>query len=152
LFCDDFLHEIYIGETWSASVHTFSDLGDVRFQGLNSSQTLKHYGEIAWLIQEMSQHPSQLGDIQFALWAVNDPAVASQSGYNSDSAYWLSQAENKTYTPAMFGNFEILTPTSSAVTSAQEMFVPTATPEPASLFLFGTGLIGMATLVRKRLK
>jgi len=149
LACDDFLHEITWGETWTATVSTFQDLSQVRFQAGTPSLTFQRYGEMAWLLEQMSQNPSQAGDIQFALWSIPDPAVQSQPGFTPGSAHWLTLAENKTYTPGGFWRFEILTPTDPTANSAQEMFIERPTPEPASLALFGTGLLGLAAFVRK---
>jgi hypothetical protein len=42
LVCDDFDHETYIGESWTATVSTLSDLSSVRFQQGTPTETLGH--------------------------------------------------------------------------------------------------------------
>lgn len=149
LYCNDFTHEIVTGESWLAVVSNFQDLSQVRFPGVTSTQTEQRYGEMAWLVEQIIKHPTQAGDINFALWAIADPAVTQQPGFTPNSALWLATAESKTYSAAMFKNIEILTPISPTPNSAQEMLIQTATPEPASLALFGTGMLALGGLVRR---
>ena len=162
IVCDDYSHEVYMGESWTAAVSTFADLSNTRFWQGTEAATLQLYGAAAYLFNELfSQPASQSGDISFALWAVFDPGqVKSSAGWDSNAAWWLNAAESQTYTAAEFSNLEILTPqtcpqsTTSGCTaqdyaaSPQEYFVQT--PEPSAALLLGIGLC--AALILKRSK
>lgn len=149
LICDDFSHGTSIGETWTANVSTLSDLSSVRFQQGTPAATLQAYSEAAWLAQALQAHPSQYGNITFALWALFTPSAESSSGFTSGAETWLTNAESQTFTTGEFANLEILTPTPGGSGSPQEML--TFTPEPASVLLFVTGLAALALVgIRRR--
>ncbi|MGH9405075.1 MAG: PEP-CTERM sorting domain-containing protein [Terriglobia bacterium] len=148
LVCDDFSHETYFNETWQANVSTFADLSDVRFQQGTPAATLLAYDEAAYLYGQLGAHPSDIGDISFALWALFTPSAKLSSGFTTGASNWLSTAQGQTYYAGEFSNFEILTPVISGSNSPQEFL--TTTPEPASIMLFGTGLLALALALRKR--
>lgn len=155
IYCDDFLHEITFNETWTANISTFDSLTNVRFNTGTHEDVVRRYDEEAWLIEQLASNPTHLGDINFAMWAIMDPAVETDAGFTTGtlgSQYWLTLAESKTFTPGEFSNWEVLTPTSSDPGSAQEMFTMVPTPEPASLTLLGTGLLALGAFIRKKKK
>jgi PEP-CTERM motif len=143
IICDDYWHEVYMGESWWATVNTFSTLDQARFQGPDAASTLLMYEEAAFLIEQLALNPGATNDISFAIWSIFSPGVPS----TANSAWWLAYAESQTYTSGEFSNFEILTPTDSGPGSAQEYLV--MVPEPASLLLLGFGLLALGTF-RKR--
>ena len=147
IVCDDYSHEVYLGESWTASVSTFADLSQARFwqtsggsQAADQATTLQLYDEAAYLFNELYLQPGQRGDISFALWAIFDPSqVESSAGWTSNSAWWLASAQTQTYTAGEFSNFEVLTPIST--TSPQEYLI--RTPEPSAALLLGIGLLAI---------
>lgn len=157
VICDDFDHEVTIGETWKATIHTFADLNGTRF-GAGDKQ---EYEEAAWLYTKYMSDPSQAGNINFALWALFTPSTKSSSGYTSGAATWYTDSIDWYDAGAKgvdFADFEIITPTNlKSKNSPQEYlyYCPDApsspTPEPSSLFLLGTGLIGLGAFARKHL-
>lgn len=148
LVCDDFNHETFLNETWQANVSTFADLSGVRFQQGTPAATLLAYDEAAYLYEQLGVHPSDVGDISFALWALFTPSAELSSGFTKSASNWLSTAQSQTYYAGEFSNFEILTPVNSGSGSPQEFL--TTTPEPVAIMLFGTGLIMLALALRKR--
>jgi hypothetical protein len=150
IFCDDFSHEINFGESWRANVYTSSDLSQVRFQGQTPEQTLQRYGEVAWLLDQLSANPSKLGDINFAIWSVMTPSTKQQAGFTIHSSDWLTAAQGRTFTSSELRGWQILTPIDLGRGSAQEMFTPTPTPEPASLVFLVTGLLAMGAFFHNK--
>lgn len=151
VMCDDFSHEVTIGESWSGHISTFADLSNTRFGSADAQQ----YNEAAWLYTKFMANPGQAGDINFALWALFTPSTTSSSGYTSGAATWYSDAlawyaaggEN-TFN---FYGFTIITPDNlTGSNSPQEFLSYSPTPEPSTLLLLCTGLLSLGSFGRKR--
>lgn len=152
IYCDDFLHEVNWNESWQATVSRFSDLSNARFQAGSVAETRHNYEEIGWLIDQLALNPSsQWGNINFALWAVNDPSLKSLSDFTTNSTSWLENAQSQPLNLNEFKDFAVLTPIHSGPGSPQEMLTLMPTPEPASLALFGTGLLALGSLVKRKI-
>jgi PEP-CTERM motif len=142
IVCDDFSHDVYIGETWTAYVYNFSNLSGARFYTGNETTTLQLYDEAAWLITELASDPSASGNISFAIWAIFTPSVEGTAGFTPGALWWLDQAEDQTFYSGEYSNFLVLTPADPGAGSPQEYIV--MTPEPSTLLLLGAGFLAIA--------
>ena len=153
LVCDDFSTET--GYTpWTATVSTFADLSHTEFIG--QSNAVYKYEAAAWLVQQMyalnpkdPNYADQVIDIHYATWAIFTPSAMNSPGFKNDlgndANNWYTTALSNSYSLSQFSNILIYTPKTG---TAQEFMGQT--PEPASIALFGTGLLAVAAFIRRR--
>ena len=142
--CDDRLTEVSIGDSWDAMFYTFSDIqsgAPVKF----ASGGIQKYSQAGYLFSLLDGVSlSDRADINLAIWEIMSPGsttltTAAQTYYNT--------ATSGAYDAFDFsGIMRVLTPT--PLSASQEYLAPI--PLPAAVWLFGSGLIGMIAVARRK--
>lgn len=168
IICDDYDHETYLAETWTAAVNTFSNLSATKWAQSYPGTYTTLYKEAGWLIQQMysPSNSSQVGEIQYAIWGVFDPsAISDLTSYNSTDGSiaqnWLTQAQNADLSRVDTASFTIYTPLASPAPTCSGSPCPTSPPqefmtysasEPSFLAILGVDFLifGFAFAILRR--
>jgi hypothetical protein len=156
VICDDYTDEVHNGEApWTASIETVADITGALFATQANAQ--ENYEKAAFLYYQYQLNPTAANAAadNFAIWDLFDNAVGANAVTGEQTALtaaatWYADGA----TGLNFSQFLIITPTSwsNDPNQPQEyIYDPTPTPEPGSLALFGSGLLGLATLLRRKL-
>jgi hypothetical protein len=160
VICDDYTHDVTLGEGWIAQINDFttSGLTQMRFDSLPNAERL--YEEAGWLAMQTGlwggtqQSASMIGEYNWAIWSLFDPSLA----IDSTAQGLVAQAQK--YAPndlSYYSNVRILTPVAHTngtpwtdSTSPQEYITIVSAPEPSSLALLGSGLAAFIFRTKKK--
>ena len=160
VICDDYTHDVTLGEGWITQVNdlTTSGLTQMRFDSMPNAQRL--YEEAGWLAMQTGlwggtqQSTSMIGEYNWAIWSLFDPSLTIDSTAQGLVTQAQSMAPNDL---SYYANVRILTPVAQTngtpwtdSTSPQEYITIVAAPEPSSIALLGSGLAAFFFRFRKK--
>lgn len=141
--CDDFATNSYIGETWTANFNNGST-------GKFSPNPVK-YSQIGYLFSlALSDHNTDnQASYNEAIWKIIYPSAPALL---NDASYYYNLATNGSHDSFNYsGIMQFLTP--NPLNASQEFLTaPTEVKVPSAMWLFGSGLLGLVGISRRKNK
>jgi hypothetical protein len=153
LMCDSFDNNVSLGQTFQATVSPF--LQGIASSMFGSSMTMD-YKAAGLIFKSMLAGTLDRAQAQWAIWGLFSANARSNSffttigGAGIDATYLALAA---TAPNSAYNGLLLYTPLGAKPgVGPQEFIGYSAVPEPASLTLFGTGLLALGGAIRRKLK
>jgi hypothetical protein len=140
MMCEGYFEHISGGETWQAN--------SVSVGSLDPTTHLLNY-EAAFLFEKAVADLGANADVNAAVWWIFEGAPTLNPGAQA----LVTLAESQTYTQGQFSNVMLYTAipgTENGNLGTAQDFM-SSTPEPGTLALLGSGMIGAAGFLRRKL-